>query len=97
MKTIYYKHFLSIAGTLIAGMVMAQSANNSTMPFKEIHRKQFTDNFTAREIKKKELEIAPSSNSLSESMSATSQLKKEKTRKKKKLRPVIIIPLYTYQ
>jgi predicted chitinase len=60
MNTIYYKHLLSIACTLITGMVIAQSANNSTMPFKEIHQKQFTDNFTAREIKKKELEIAPS-------------------------------------
>ena len=41
-------------------MVMAQSANNSTIPFKEINQKQFADNFTARDIKKKGLEIAPS-------------------------------------
>ena len=36
---------------------MSQSADNNSVPFKEIHRKQNTDNFTAREIKKEELEI----------------------------------------
>jgi hypothetical protein len=83
MKTIYSKHFLSIASTLIAGMVMAQPVNNSTMPFKEIHRKQCTDNFTAWEIKKKELEIAPSQ-IVFLNTAAILPIKEDKYRQKKK-------------
>ena len=84
MKTIYYKHFLFVAGILTTGMAMAQSANNSTILFKEIHRKQFTDNFTAREIKKKELEIAPSQIVLL-NMAGNQPIKEDKNKKKKKV------------
>jgi len=84
MKTFYYKHFLSIVGMLITGMVMAQSANNSTIPFKEIHRKLLTDNFTAREIKKKELELAPSQ-IVFLNIAGNHPAKKEKYRKMKKI------------
>ena len=34
--------------------------STSDVPFKEIHKNGATDNFTIREIKKKELQIAPS-------------------------------------
>ncbi len=84
MKTIYSKLFLSIASTLITGMVMAQQANSSTIPFKEIQRKQFTDNFTAREIKKKELEIAPSQIILLNT-AINRPIKEVKNRQKKKV------------
>ena len=86
MKTIYYKHFLSIAGTLITGMVMAQSANNSTIPFKEINQKQFADNFTARDIKKKGLEIAPSQIVLL-NIAGNLPIKEDKYTEKKKVSP----------
>jgi len=59
MKTIIYIFLFLSAGILITGTCLAQSANNNSVPFKEIHQKQCTDNFTAREIKKKELEITP--------------------------------------
>ena len=65
-------------------MVMAQSANNSTIPFKEINRNQFTDNFTAREIKKKGLEIAPSQIVLL-NIAGNQPTKEDKYRKKKKI------------
>jgi hypothetical protein len=81
MKTIYYKHFLFVASIFATGMTLAQSANNSTIPFKEIHRKQFTDNFTTREIKKKQLEITPSQINLLSTV-ANRQTKEEKIRKK---------------
>ena len=59
MKTSICKYLLLIGGILITVTGMAQSALDHVVPFKEIHQKQSTDNFTAREIKKKELEIAP--------------------------------------
>lgn len=82
MKTVFYKHLLAIAGILITGITMAQSAKNTVVPFKEIQRKQFTDNFTAREIKKKELVIAPSQIVLLNI--AGNQPAKEKPNRKKK-------------
>jgi hypothetical protein len=84
MKTIYCKHFLSMACMLISGMVMAQSANNNAIAFKDIQRKQFSDNFTGREIKKKELEIAPSKLVLL-NIVANQPTKAGKTRKEKKV------------
>jgi hypothetical protein len=84
MKSVHYKHVLFIIATLITGMAMAQSANRSTIPFKEIHQKQFTDNFTGREIKKKELDIAPSKIVLLNTV-ANNPSKEDKTRKEKKI------------
>jgi hypothetical protein len=84
MKTIFYNYLLFIAGMLITDIAMAQSGNNSITPFKEIQRKQFTDNFTAREIKKKELQIAPSQIVLL-NVANSLQTKETKYRKKKKI------------
>jgi hypothetical protein len=83
MKTTFYKHLLFAAGILITGIAMAQTANNTVVPFKEIQRKQSTDNFTAREIKKKELEIAPSQIVLLNIGGNPRQLKKSKIGKRK--------------
>jgi hypothetical protein len=81
MKTTLYKHLLLIAGTLITGLAMAQSSGNFVVPIKEIQKKQLTDNFTAREIKKKELQIAPSRIILL-NLVANRQTQDEKNRKK---------------
>lgn len=80
---IYYKYFLFTISTLISGMAMAQSVNNSDIPFKEIQRKKFTDNFTGRDIKKKELEITPSQ-IVFLNTAGTRPTKDEKNRKNKK-------------
>ena len=44
--------------TVAAKGLAAQS--KTEVPFKEIHKNGATDNFTIREIKKKELQIVPS-------------------------------------
>ena len=46
--------------TLATTVLMAQSAGDSSVPFKERLKNGATDNFTIREIKKKELQITPS-------------------------------------
>ena len=40
--------------------LVAQSTSDHKVAFKEIHKNGATDNFTIREIKMKELKIAPS-------------------------------------
>lgn len=84
MKTIFHKNILFAAGILITGIAMAQSGNNTVVPFKDIQRKQVTDNFTAREIKKKELEIAPSQIVLLSNI-GNQPIRKEQNRRKKKI------------
>ena len=60
MKTRIYKYFFLIMATLAAKGLAAQSKGNVSVPFKEIYKSGAIDNFTIREIKKKELQIAPS-------------------------------------
>jgi len=83
MKTNTYKYFLLIAGMLSMGAGMTQSANNNVVPFKEIHRKQNTDNFIARELQKKELDITPAQKPLP-TVTCNQPGKEAKSRKKKK-------------
>jgi len=84
MKNIIYNYFLFVAGTLITGFAMAQPANNSIIAFKEVQHIKSTDNFTAREIKKKELQIAPSKIT-SLYITNNHSAKKDKYRRKKKI------------
>ena len=82
MKTKIYKYCLYIIATLSTNMLMAQSANNTPVAFKEIQKKWGPDNFTIREIKKKELQIAPSNVVL---LNNAAEIRgKEKSTKKKK-------------
>ena len=84
MKTTVYKYCLFMVTNLATGMLMAQSVNNSPVAFKEIQKKWATDNFTIREIKTKELQIAPSKIVLL-NMNNTPAITKEKSSKKKKI------------
>ena len=84
MKTYIYKYLLLITGLLITVTSIAQSAPNKTVPFKEIQRQQSTDNFIAREIKKKELEIVPAQGALL-NFSCNGPGKEAKSGKKKKV------------
>jgi hypothetical protein len=81
MKISFYKYCLVIAANFSTGILTAQSVKSSSHTFKEIQRNQFTDNFTAREIKKKELQIVPSQIILLNNI-ANRQTKEEKTGKK---------------
>ena len=58
MKTRICKYCLILITMIVAKGLAAQSLTG--VPFKEIHKGGATDNFTIREIKKKELEIVPS-------------------------------------
>ena len=60
MKTRIYKYFFVILATFAAKGLAAQSTGNVSVPFKEIYKSGASDNFTIREIKQKELQIAPS-------------------------------------
>ena len=82
MKTKIYKYCLYITANLAASGLMAQSSNDSPVAFKEIQKKWSPDNFTIREIKKKELQIAPSNVVLLNN--AAEVRGKEKSTKKKK-------------
>jgi hypothetical protein len=82
MKTKIYKYCLYITATLAASGLMAQSSKDSPVPYKEIQKKWAPDNFTIREIKKKELQIAPSNVVL---LNNAPEIRgKEKSTKKKK-------------
>lgn len=83
MKTMVYKYCLFMAVNLVTGMVMAQSVNNSSVAFKDIQKNWATDNFTIREIKKKQLQIVPSKIVLLNNTLAKTE--KEKSSKKKKI------------
>ena len=82
MKTKIYKYCLYITAAMATSGLMAQSGNNSTVAFKEIQKNRATDNFTIREIKKKELQIAPSKIVLLNNAAAITG--KEKSSKQKK-------------
>jgi len=60
MKTRIYKYCFIVMTTIAAEGLAAQSTTNFSVPFKEVHKNGATDNFTTREIKKKELQIVPS-------------------------------------
>jgi hypothetical protein len=95
MKTSIYKYLLLIGGILITGTGMSQSVHDNVVPFKEINQKQSTENFTAREIEKKELEITPTQIPLLR-LTCNQPGKEAKSRKKEKAQPVIIFLPYTY-
>jgi hypothetical protein len=57
MKTTIYKYCFIVMIMMAAKGLAAQT---TSVPFKEINKSGATDNFTIREIKKKELEIVPS-------------------------------------
>jgi len=82
MKTKIYKYCLYISAAMATSGLMAQSGNNSTVAFKEIQKNWATDNFTIREIKKKELQITPSKIVLLNNAAAITG--KEKSSKQKK-------------
>ncbi len=82
MKTTFYKYFIFVTINLVAIPAMAQSKKDSTVAFKELNKENTADNFTIREIKKKELEIAPSKVVLLNSSSITDQQKSKKKKKK---------------
>ena len=58
MKTRIYKYCFIVMTSMAAKELAAQST--IAVPFKENHKNGATDNFTIREIKKKELQIVPS-------------------------------------
>jgi hypothetical protein len=60
MTTTICKYCFFIITTLAAKGLAAQSASDVSVAFKEIHKNGSTENFTIREIKKKELQIVPS-------------------------------------
>jgi len=60
MKTRICKYCFIVMTTMAVKGLSAQSTSNLSVPFKEIHKNGATDNFTIREIKKKELQIVPS-------------------------------------
>ena len=58
METQVYKYCFIVMAAMVANELAAQTT--TAVPFKDIHKNGATDNFTIREIKKKELQIAPS-------------------------------------
>ena len=85
MKTTHYKLFSFFVASAISFTAMAQSDSGSVKPFKDILKTQETDRHLEREIKKKELQQAPSQIIVaSDDSSALKKTKKHKCRKKKK-------------
>jgi predicted tellurium resistance membrane protein TerC len=82
MKNFKSKYFFSFAILFISFAAMAQKDTNSIKAFKDIHKIQDTDRHLEKEIKKKELQKAPSLLYLDSSKSQA--IKKEKCRRKKK-------------
>lgn len=74
-----------MAVILISCTALAQSDSNSTRPFKDINKTQETDRHLEKEIKKKELQKAPSQIIAANDTTALRMIKKDKCRKKKKL------------
>ena len=66
--------------TMAVKGLSAQSTSNLSVPFKEIHKNGATDNFTIREIKKKELQIVPSKIVLLNQPVATDRKKSSKNK-----------------
>ena len=82
MKNFNSKYFFS-AMLFISFAAMAQKDTNSIKPFKDIHKTQETDRYLEKEIKKKELQKAPSL--LCMDFTKSQVIKKEKYRRKKKI------------
>ena len=84
MKTTFYKLFSFIVGSAFSFSVIAQSDTGSAKPFKEIYKTQETDRHLEKEIKKKELQQAPSQITVLNDSSAVKKTKKHTCRRKKK-------------
>ncbi len=84
MKTTHYKLFFFLVASAISFTAMAQSDTGSVKPFKDIHKTQETDWHLEREIKKKELQQAPSQIIVASDSAALKNTRKHKCRKKKK-------------
>ncbi|MGZ8557826.1 MAG: hypothetical protein ACXWWC_05820 [Chitinophagaceae bacterium] len=86
MKTMHYKLFSFIIASALSFTATAQSDTGSAKPFKEIFKEQETDRPLEKEIKKKELQQAPSLIVVANDSSALKKAKKYGCRKKKKQR-----------
>ena len=82
MKTPDSKYFFSFALLFISFAAIAQQNTNSVKAFKDINKTEETDRHLEKEIKKKELQKAPSQLYLDSTKSQV--IKKEKYRRKKK-------------
>jgi len=82
MKNPDLKYFFSFALLFISFAAIAQQDTNSVKAFKDIHKTEETERHLEREIKKKELQKAPSLLYLDSTKSQV--IKKEKYRRKKK-------------
>ena len=83
MKNFNSKYFFSFAILFISFAAMAQKDTNSVKAFKDINKIQETDRHFEEEIKKKELQKAPSLLCLDST--GSQMIKKEKYRRKKKI------------
>jgi hypothetical protein len=83
MKNFNSKYFLSFAILFISFAAMAQKDTNSVKAFKDIHKIQETDRHLEKEIKRKELQKAPSQIYV-DTKAASKAIKKEKYKRKKK-------------
>ena len=82
MKNPDLKYFFSFALLFISFAAIAQQDTHSIKAFKDIHKKQETDRHLEKEIKKQELQKAPSLLYFDSTKSQV--IKKEKYRRKKK-------------
>ena len=85
MKTTHYKLFFLLIASAFSFTAMAQSDTNSVKAFKDIYKTQDTDQHFEREIKKKELQKAPSQIIAANDTTALKMTRKDKCRKKKKI------------
>jgi hypothetical protein len=83
MKNFNSKYFFSFVMLFISFAAMAQKDTSSVKAFKDIHKIQEPDRHLEKEIKKKELQQAPSLLYLDSSRSQA--IKKEKCRRKNKI------------
>jgi predicted tellurium resistance membrane protein TerC len=82
MKNPDLKYFFSLVLLFISVAAIAQQDTNSVKAFKDIHKTEETDRHLEKEIKKKELQKAPSLLYLDSTKSQV--IKQEKYRRKKK-------------
>lgn len=82
MKNSDFKYFFSSAVLFISFEAMAQKDTSSVKAFKDIHKTQETDHYLEKEIKKKELQKAPSQIYV-DTTAASKTIKKKKYRRKK--------------
>ncbi len=84
MKNSCNKFFSVTIALAISFTTMAQEDTNSVKAFKDIYKNQETDRHLEKEIKKKELQKAPSQIIVANDSTALKMTKKEKCRMKKK-------------